>query len=465
MRLRILHTNDIHGHLEHWHLISAYLKEAQDLAKVKNESILTVDIGDAMDSVHPLVEATYGKVIIDLFNEAHYDVVTIGNNEGLNFSKERLLALYSKANFDVTVGNLLDIDTQQVPDFAHQVVYKQVNGIDVALIGLTAPYTTYELNGYIIQNPIQAIQNILGSVKKQGVELIILLSHLGVETDRYIANLFPEVHLILGAHTHHVFVHGEWENQTLLAACGKFGNYVGDIELYYERDTNDWQINAKAISIEQLSNIYQLPRTLENYDQHGITELENRLIANLPFTYSALDLVGRQSFIQLALDAIAAEASVDYAILNSGLFLRDLEAGILTEKELHQALPHPMHLAVVTLNGKDLIEMLSNMHSQREDLRYKLINGLGFRGKIFGELVYKGFSYDELQDQWLVDEQAADDNKQYSFVTVDHLSFLPFFPIMESQGNPQLIFPDFIRHTVRKYLQRKYPIEGSQTRE
>ena len=73
--------------------------------------------------------------------------------------------------------------------------------------------------------------------------------------------------------------------------------------------------------------------------------------------------------------------------------------------------------------------------------------------------------YDQLKKQWLAKGQAIEDNKQYTFVTVDHLLFLPFFPMMESHGNPQLIFPDFIRHTVRKYLHSKYPIEGSQMSE
>ncbi|XJS11449.1 bifunctional metallophosphatase/5'-nucleotidase [Aerococcaceae bacterium WGS1372] len=462
MRLRILHTNDLHGHLEHWPLLSAYIREAQDIAAAKNEPILTVDIGDAMDSVHPLVEATYGKIIVDLFNEAHYDVVTIGNNEGLNFSKERLSELYSGANYDVTVGNLLDSQTQSIPDYASKIAYKEFEGKTVALVGLTAPYATYGLNGYIIQNPIEAIQGILLDIKQKDVDLIILLSHLGIETDRYIANLFPEIKLIIGAHTHHVFIHGEWENQSLLAASGKFGNYLGDIELYFEEENNDWQFNAKVITIDQLSDMYQLPKESTQYYLEGIGELKERLVALLPYTFSALKAHGDKSFMQMALEAISDEADVDYAILNSGLFLRDLEEGILSEKELHEALPHPMHLAKVTLKGCYLKEMLYDMQSQQEDLRYKLISGLGFRGKVFGELVYKGLSYNETSNQWLAKGQAIDDNSSYTFVTVDHLWFLPFFPMIDLHGNPQLIFPDFIRHSVRNYLQKKHPIGGSE---
>lgn len=461
VQLRILHTNDLHGHLEHWPLLSTYIKETQDLAATKNEPILTLDIGDAMDSVHPLVEATYGKVIVDLFNEAKYDLVTIGNNEGLNFSKQRLGELYSRANFDVTIGNLLDSDTQETPDFAKRIIYKEVREIKIAFIGLTAPYATYKLNGYTILNPIDSLQELLTSINHEDVDLIILLSHLGIETDRYIANLFPEVNLILGGHTHHVFFNGDWENQTLLCASGKYGNYIGDIELYYESDNNTWQFEAKAITIDQLSERYQMPKLSDKYYSLGKDELQQRLVAKLPYTFSALKLQGNQSFVQMALDAITEEVGLEYAILNSGLFLSDLEEGVISEKELHEALPHPMHLATITLKGIHLKEMLSDMQSQAEDLRYKLINGLGFRGKMFGELVYKGFSYNSSSKQWLANGIEIDNDKFYRFVTVDHLWFLPFFPIMDLHGDPQLIFPDFIRHSVRDYLDKKYPIEGS----
>ena len=81
-----------------------------------------------------------------------------------------------------------------------------------------------------------------------------------------------------------------------------------------------------------------------------------------------------------------------------------------------------------------------------------MIHGLGFRGKIFGELVYRGLTYDQSQDLWLAQGQPIQSKETYELITVDHLWFSPFFPSMEANGLPQLIFPDFIRHVVAKYL-------------
>lgn len=73
-----------------------------------NSSVLTFDLGDAMDRVHPLSEATDGQANVELLNQIGYDAVTIGNNEGLGNTKEQLERLYQHANFDVVLGNLLD---------------------------------------------------------------------------------------------------------------------------------------------------------------------------------------------------------------------------------------------------------------------------------------------------------------------------------------------------------------------
>ncbi|WP_369403981.1 hypothetical protein [Secundilactobacillus silagei] len=62
-----------------------------------------------MDRAHPLTEATNGQSNVTLMNQIHYDGVTIGNNEGLGNSKKQLNHLYDQANFDVILGNLLNL--------------------------------------------------------------------------------------------------------------------------------------------------------------------------------------------------------------------------------------------------------------------------------------------------------------------------------------------------------------------
>ena len=80
--LRILHTNDLHSHFEHFPKIRRYLKQVQETAAA--DQVLTFDAGDFMDRSHPLSDATEGQANIRLMNDFHYDAITIGNNEGIS---------------------------------------------------------------------------------------------------------------------------------------------------------------------------------------------------------------------------------------------------------------------------------------------------------------------------------------------------------------------------------------------
>ena len=72
------------------------------------ETVLTVDIGDHVDRFHSISEATNGLGNTKLLNEALYDYVTIGNNEGITLAKEHLNRLYDDAGFEVLVANLFE---------------------------------------------------------------------------------------------------------------------------------------------------------------------------------------------------------------------------------------------------------------------------------------------------------------------------------------------------------------------
>lgn len=468
MKLNILHTNDLHGHLENWPTIREYLKQQRAHFEAKGEPTLLIDVGDALDSVHPLVESTQGEIMVDLFNEAGYDIVTIGNNEGLNFTNAQLDYLYARASYDVTLANLLDSQTYNYPQWAQPIVYRVIEGKRLAFIGLTAPYATYTLNGYELIDPYDALEEQLRNLSRSSeiVDLIVVLSHLGLSEDRLIAKMYPQIDLILGSHTHHVLVHGEEVHQSTLAASGRYGHYVGLIELEilpqqrknrWNLTSKKWKINCSVKTIEQLTDLTGISQT-NYYETLGRQILKQEPIAYVPHGFSATNLKGKQSFIELALRALNDYTNTPIAILSSGLFLSDLPSGTISNNDLHEALPHPMHIAILTFSGERLILLLEEMVEQEEDLRFRMISGMGFRGKIFGELVMRGVHYDATQNEWLYQNQSIDKERTYQVAIVDHYWFIPFFPTIAKYGSPQLLFPDFLRHVVADYLRKTYPI-------
>lgn len=468
MKLNILHTNDLHGHLENWAIIYEYLKLQKAYFDEKHEPFLLVDIGDALDTVHPMVEASQGMIMVDLFNKIGYDIVTIGNNEGLNFTNNQLDYLYSHADFEVTLANLLDSRTYNYPRWAKPMIYREVEGVRIAIIGLTAPYATYTLNQYDLLDPFDALEQQLRNIKQSGqaVDLIIVLSHLGLKEDRLVAEKFPQVDLIIGGHTHHVLLEGENIFQTTLAAAGRYGQYVGHIELEFladsrsddsEQDKRRWEITCRLTTIEQLRDLTEISIS-DNFETQGRLLLQAQPVAELPHYVTARQTQGTHSFIELALEAICEATNTSIGLLSTGLFLSDLASGIVTQNDLHEALPHPMHLIIMTFTGQDLLNLIEEILEQEDDLRNRLISGMGFRGKIFGEFVFKGLTFRAETQEWLAGDEPIDSHRTYRVAAVDHYWFLPFFPTIADYGAPELLFPDFIRHTVADYMRKKYPL-------
>lgn len=48
-----------------------------------------------------------------------------------------------------------------------------------------------------------------------------------VSFDEKLCETLPEIDVIFGAHTHHYFEDGEIQNGVLMAAAGKYGQYLG----------------------------------------------------------------------------------------------------------------------------------------------------------------------------------------------------------------------------------------------
>ena len=72
----------------------------------RGKTVVTIDLGDFSDRCHPLTEATDGRANVAIMNTLAYDLVTIGNNEGIGNSKKQLEHLYDQATFEVVLANL-----------------------------------------------------------------------------------------------------------------------------------------------------------------------------------------------------------------------------------------------------------------------------------------------------------------------------------------------------------------------
>lgn len=452
--IKIVHTNDLHSHFENFPKLARFIKNSR-----KNSSanqFYLFDIGDAMDRAHPLTEATDGAANIKWMDQQGYDAATIGNNEGLGNSHEQLEHLYDDANFPIVLGNLYQKNGKMAGFAKPYLIKKTDKGTKVGIMGFTAPYIlTYPLMNWDIHLIQNELPKTLKKLKEEKCDVVILLSHLGVSMDRLIAKEHPEIDLIIGAHTHHLFPKGEMDNGVLLAAAGKWGRYIGTIDLTLDKGKvikkNAYTTTTADLPEEKADQAWINDKLAEG---DGI--LDSKKVAKLPYDLST-NIEDKHSFIAEALQATQEYAQADAAVLSSGLFLKDLKQGVVTQKDLHQALPHAIHVMQTTLTGDNVWRLVMEMEKNRAFLRRHEQKGMGFRGKIFGELVYRGITVDPKRNVYINGQELKMDQR-YKLALLDHYLFVPFFPTIEIVGDNKIMYPKFIRNVLADYLSKKYPL-------
>ena len=244
-RIHIFHTNDIHSHFEHWPRMTSYVQAKRHYLAQKGEASFLVDIGDFVDRSNLFAEATLGKGCIQMLNDAQYDAVTIGNNEGITLSYEQLHTLYDEAKFQVIVSNLNSLDGNNPKWLEHSTILTTSEGVKIGVIGATAQYDLfYNVLGWQVDEPREVLLQLARQLKQQ-VDIVICLSHLGITEDELLAEQSEDIDVIFGAHTHHFFQNGKLVNETLLTGGAKYGQYVGQLTIHLDDQTK------KIIKLEE----------------------------------------------------------------------------------------------------------------------------------------------------------------------------------------------------------------------
>ncbi|MGB7843581.1 MAG: metallophosphatase [Salinimicrobium sp.] len=217
--ITILHTNDVHSHIEpfpgdhpeypnqggvarRYNLISNIRKE--------NPNTLLLDAGDIFQGT-PYFNFYGGEVEFKLMSKMGYDAATIGNHDFDN-GVDGLYSQLPHADFDFLIANYDFSDTvmaghtQAYKVFIKDGVKIGIFGIGIELEGLVLP-RLYKETRYL--DPVEMTNETVEKLKKQEkCDLVICLSHLGYHynsdkiSDLKLASLTKDIDLIIGGHTH-----------------------------------------------------------------------------------------------------------------------------------------------------------------------------------------------------------------------------------------------------------------------
>jgi 5'-nucleotidase len=258
--ISILHTNDLHCHIEPFGddnpkfagkgglaRISALVKQV----KAENKNTLLFDAGDMFQGT-PYYNYFKGELIMQLMSAVGYDAGTIGNHE-FDDGLEGILDSLPAAKFPIINSNYDFSNTILAGKFPRLKIFKK-SGIKVGVYGLGV-----ELKGLVGDknfgetvyfDPIKTaveMESFLKNEKK--CDLVICLSHLGFQyrenkvSDIVLANETFMTDLIIGGHTHTyleepIVQKNKAGKQVIINQASWGGMVLGKIDFTFERSGN-----------------------------------------------------------------------------------------------------------------------------------------------------------------------------------------------------------------------------------
>ena len=259
-KITILHTNDVHSHIDPFPKNDplnpsggGVIARANliNLIKKDNPHTLVLDAGDVFQGT-PYFNFFGGELELKLMSKMGYNASTLGNHEFDN-GTEKLSKVLKHANFSFLNSNYTLKNTPLENKIKSHEIFK-INGIKIGVFGLGI-----ELEGLVEKklykgikylNPIEISKDVSDDLKyNHNCDLIICLSHLGfsyskdknIMCDLILAKQTKNIDLIIGGHTHTfldepVKVKNLENKDVIINQVGCFGINLGKIDFYFSEN-------------------------------------------------------------------------------------------------------------------------------------------------------------------------------------------------------------------------------------
>ena len=403
--LTIVHTNDTHSHIEQFDGYSGSCSEeeaaasecfggiarrATKLAELRSTvtNPILVDAGDQFQG--SLYYTQYrGQEAADYMPLLGYQAMAIGNHE-FDDSPANLARFIDAVGLPVLSAN---IDASSDPDLADKIAKStvlEVDGEPVGIIGLTtdttptssSPGPTVSFGEYI-----SSLEPVIADLEAQGINKIILLSHIGYVDDQELAAGIDGIDIIVGGHSHTLLSNTDEEasgpyptvvaapngNPVLIVQDGAYGKYLGNLEVTFDADgiAASWQGDPILLdaSVAEDADILTVVAKMA----HPLEELRSTVIGA---SLSAVD-GSREScrFSECTMGNLVTDAMLwatqndgtQIAIENGGGLRANIDAGDVTMGHVLEVLPFGNTLATLGLKGSDVLLALENGVSRAEN--------------------------------------------------------------------------------------------------
>ncbi len=376
-KFTILHSNDMHGDFlaeikaGSGSLIGGLALLSGYVNKVRHEekNVLYVIAGDMLQG--SLIDSEYqGLSTIEIMNYLAPDAISLGNHE-FDYGLPQLLFLEKIANFPIVTANIYIKKYNK--RLMRPYLILSVDGFDIMFIGILtekvidAVKKDKLIGGYIsLEDAAHEVGIITDAYKNNDIDLTVLLTHIGYESDIELAKLLkPEwgVDLIIGGHSHTILEQPTMVNNVLIAQAGVGTNQIGRFDIVVDDDTNSiiewkWQL----IPIEE--GIAEPDMKLMEYINSFASEVDrkyNIIICKFTDVLTHPERHIETSLGNLFTDALAEIAECDVMMVGSGSIRSKQLGPAVTLKDYRTCFPYKDHLSRFFITGAQLKRIFTHV--------------------------------------------------------------------------------------------------------
>lgn len=358
-KLIILHTNDIHGRLDGMARLTTKIQQIRD--ENLDSTVLYIDAGDVEDTSVRLSNLTKGVAMYRLLNMMGCVASVPGNGSILRYGTEVLQAQAEAGGFPLLLANVRHANGSP-PLGTETRHFLHAGDAVIGLIGITARLTAYE-SFFNLNLPSErhVVRDLAGALWQDGVDMVILLSHMGHQQDIQLAHKLQDiVSLIIGAHSHDLLTEGYQVGNVLIVQAGEYAEHLGRVDLVW-RDDGELAIEeASVIPITEdippspafLAEVAILEKDVEAFLGEEIATLSHDL------DYAADRECGMGN---LAADALChfMEAEIGLAVVGQA-FQDALSSGILQRLHLWEVCDSSANPGIIELTGAQILHIVKN---------------------------------------------------------------------------------------------------------
>lgn len=407
--LNILHINDLHSRIESINAFDSTCSaedEAEDkcfggVARVQtkiderrsaltgeDKNVLLLDAGDQFQG--SLYYITYkGDAAAEFMNGMGFDAMAVGNHE-FDDGPEGLKKFLGNVDFPVISGNTIVGASTGIEGGLTPYVIKELAGEKVGILSVLATDTDETSSpgkDVLFLDEVGYLKGAVADLEEQGVNKIILLSHVGLPRDKEIAAAVDGIDVIVGGHSHTLLsntdenavdtypvnVQNPSGKDVPIVQAYAYSKYLGELKVVFDDEGNVTSASGDPhlldASVEPNADVLARVKELGG----PIEELKGQVIGETTEMIEGSRDVCRAQ--ECAMGTLVADAILDrtkdqgvvLAITNGGGLRSSIDAGEVTMGEALSVLPFQNTLATFETTGANLLAALENGVGQIEE--------------------------------------------------------------------------------------------------